>query len=294
MKRIFIALILCLLVVVIRAQVTRGPNLIVRGDDMGSFHASNEACLKSSLEGIQQSIEVMVVTPWFPETVKLLKKNPSIDIGLHMTITSEWDDIKWRPLTNCPGLTDDNGYFLPQIRPHTGYPGLSVSESDWTLEEIEREFRAQIELCLKNIPQVTHISGHMGATAFDKRVSELTRRLAKEYNLADVSTDPKNDYGINGVSYVGPHATLAEKEAGFIKMLESLEPGRTYMFLDHPAFKNDEMEGAFFAGYDNVAIDRQGVTDLFTSEKIRKVIQEKGINLVSYNQVTGAHLKLKE
>lgn len=288
MKKIFLTAFFCAMALFLHSQAPQPPRLIVRGDDMGSFHAANDACLRSSVEGIQQTIEVMVVCPWFPEMLKMLRENPGIDIGLHMTITSEWDDMKWRPLTHSPGLTDDNGFFLPQIRPHKDYPGLSVMESDWTMEEIEREFRAQIELCLKNIPQTTHISGHMGATAFDPRVAELTRKLAKEYNLADVSTNPSGDYGITGISYAGPHATYEEKEASFVKMLERLEPGRTYMFLDHPGYDSDEMRGAFFAGYDNVAQDRQGVTDLFTSEKISNIIKEKGIELVSYNQVTKA------
>lgn len=134
------------------------PRLIVRADDMGSSRAANIACMQTALDGIATAIEVMVVCPWFPETVKLLNDNPEIDAGLHLTITSEWDNIKWRPLTHCPSLTDANGYFLPMMGPNPAYPGLAITENKWNLKEIEQEFRAQIELALRNIPQIDPLS----------------------------------------------------------------------------------------------------------------------------------------
>src|SRR5688500_8239721 len=92
-----------------------GPRLIVRGDDMGYSHAGNEAILKCSREGIQTSIEVIVPSPWFPEAVKMLEEIPDVDVGIHLAITSEWDNVKWRPLTECPSLTDADGYFYPMV-----------------------------------------------------------------------------------------------------------------------------------------------------------------------------------
>ena len=94
------------------AQQLPGPRLIVRGDDMGSSRSANLASIETFVNGIETSIELMVVTPWFPEAVQMLKKNTGIDVGLHLVITSERDGIKWRPL-NCPSLTDKDGYFYP-------------------------------------------------------------------------------------------------------------------------------------------------------------------------------------
>ena len=160
-----------------------GANLIIRADDMGSFRSANIACMEGYKNGIETSIEVMVVTPWFPEAARMLRENPGIDVGLHLAITSEWDNIKWRPLTNCPSLVDSNGYFFPMMGKNPNYPGLAITENKWNIDEIEQEFRAQIELALKNIPQISHISGHMGATGFSPEVNALVKRLAKEYNL---------------------------------------------------------------------------------------------------------------
>ncbi|MDP2334886.1 MAG: ChbG/HpnK family deacetylase [Bacteroidota bacterium] len=288
MNKLIYTFLYCLFFISVQAQQKANPRLIVRGDDMGSSHTSNEACMETYKNGIETSIEVMVVAPWFPEAARLLRENPGIDVGLHLAITSEWDNIKWRPLTHCPSLTDRNGYFLPMMGPNPAYPRLAITEINWKLEEIEQEFRAQIEMTLKNIPHLSHLSGHMGASNFDKKVADLTRKLAAEYNLADVSTNPIADYGIYGIGYDGPYETFAEKEASFIKMLNNLEAGKTYVFIDHPAFNNAEMQAVHHIGYENVAVDRQGVTDLYTSAKVKALIQEKGIDLMSYNDATKA------
>ncbi len=186
MKKLLYLLFLAFGAIPAFAQPIQPPRLIVRADDMGSSQAANAASMRSFTNGIITSIEVMAIGPWFPEAVRLLNENPGIDVGLHLVLTSEWDNIKWRPLTPCPGLTDQNGYFFPKIFPDKNYPGQSVMENKWTPEEVEKEFRAQIELALRNIPRISHISGHMGSTAFDPRVAEISARLAKEYHLPSV------------------------------------------------------------------------------------------------------------
>ena len=152
------------------------PRLIIRADDMGSFRSANIACLEGYKNGIETSIEIMVTTAWFPEAARMLRENPGVDVGLHFTITSEWDNVKWRPLTHCPSLVDENGYFWPMMTPRKGYEGRSITENKWNLAEIEQEARAQIELALKNIPHISHISGHMGSLAFAPEVEELMER----------------------------------------------------------------------------------------------------------------------
>ncbi len=60
-----------------------------------------------------QSVEIMPVCPWFPEAVKLLNENPGLDVGIHLALTSEWENYKWGPVTHAPNLVDENGYFSP-------------------------------------------------------------------------------------------------------------------------------------------------------------------------------------
>jgi len=255
--------------------------LIVRGDDMGYTHSGNEALIKSYKEGIETSVEVIVASPWFPEAVKLLQQNPGVDVGIHLALTSEWENIKWRPLSDCPSLKDSNGYFFPMVYPNKNYPGQSITENHWKIEDIEKEFRAQIELALKKIPRISHISSHMNCTNLTNEVKGLTKKLAVEYGI-DIDLE---DYGVLSAGYDGPSKTSEEKIQSFIKRLGKLEPGKTYWFIDHPGIDNEELRSVYHIGYENVATDRQGVTDLFTSKTVKAFIKQKGIVLIGYKDL---------
>lgn len=264
------------------AQSDGGPRLIVRGDDMGFSHSGNEALIKCSVEGIQTSIEVLVPSPWFPEAVRLLEEHPDIDVGIHLTLTSEWDNVKWRPVSECPSITDEDGYLHPFIWPNDNYPGRALMDNEWKIEDIEKEFRAQIELAIKRIPRISHVSGHMGSTGMNDEVRALTKRLTEEFNIhVDMS-------GVEGMRYEGPHGTSAEKKTSFMKMLRSLKAGKTYMFVDHPALDTPEVRAISHIGYESVAIDRQGVTDVWTDPEVKALVRELGIELISYADLKNA------
>ncbi|RYY62228.1 MAG: ChbG/HpnK family deacetylase [Chitinophagaceae bacterium] len=260
------------------SMTARSQRLIVRGDDMGYSHSGNLALIDCYKNGIQKSIEVIVPSPWFPEAVKLLKQNPGVDIGIHLALTSEWENVKWRPMSDCPSLTDSNGYFYPMVNPNPNYPGQSIKENKWNITDIEKEFRAQIELALKLLPGLSHVSSHMGCTWLSPEVTELTNKLAAEYKIR-VDPQPKD---LNYVGYDGPHKTPEEKIASFASMLNKLEKGKTYLFLDHPGLDDPELRAIYHIGYEDVSADRQGVTDLFTNKTISELIKKKGIQLISY------------
>lgn len=271
-------LLIALVIFPIVACAQNGPRLIVRGDDMGFSHSGNEALIKCSKEGIQTSIEIIVPSPWFPEAVRMLQDNPNIDVGIHITLTSEWDNIKYRPVSNSPSLTDPDGYFYPFIFPNKNYPGLALKENNPKLEDIERELRAQIELAKKKIPRISHISAHMGCYHMSDEVKLLAKKLAKEYG---VDIDPA-DYNVKSVRYAGPKTTSEEKVASFIRMLDDLKPGETYLFVDHPGLDTPELRAIHHIGYENVATDRQGVTNTWTDPRVKEAIKKKGIQLISY------------
>ena len=248
---------------------------------MGYTHSGNEAIIKSYKEGIVSSVEVIVPSPWFPEAARLLQQNPGVDVGIHLALTSEWDNIKWRPLCDCPSLKDGNGYFYPMVFPNSNYPGQSIKENNWKIEDVEKEFRAQIEMALKKIPRLSHISSHMNCTAMTDEVKALTKKLAKEYKI-DVDLA---DYQAIHIGYDGPNKTSEEKIQSFLNMLKKLEPGKTYIFIDHPGIDDEELRAVHHIGYENVAADRQGVTDVFTNEKVKAFIKQKGIQLIGYRDL---------
>jgi predicted glycoside hydrolase/deacetylase ChbG (UPF0249 family) len=153
------------------------------------------------------------------------------------------------------------------------------------IEDYEKELKAQIEMALKYIPRLSHISGHMGSTGFTPEIKELCRRVAKSYNLKMVDVDSQAD---NNIAYTGfdfNNKTTEERIEGFIAMLDKLESGKTYVFVEHPGLDNDELRAISHIGYEDVAKGRQDVTTMFTSEKVKEAIQRKGIKLVSYKEV---------
>jgi len=277
MKYLLLIIVLFFTSVQNHAQDDNKIYLIVRADDMASFHDANVACIKACKEGIARSIEIMVPCAWFPEAVKMLNENHFIDVGIHLLLTSEWEGIKWRPLTDAPSLVDKDGNFFQQI-----WGGNNPSADNyllnahWKIEEIEKELRAQIELAMKNISQISHLSAHMGFSNMDPRVKELFEKLAREYKLRT-----ENIPGIKYLNGWDEDKSVNEKTDQFISNIKNLLPGK-YVFIDHPGLNNSEMHAAIFAQNNTLATDRQTVTDIFTNEKVKKALQDKGVRLISY------------
>lgn len=269
------------------AAQDEGISLIVRGDDIGSCHAANVACIRSYKEGIMTSVELMVPCSWFPEAVKMLNENPGLDVGIHLVLTSEWDNYKWRPLTWAPGLADADGYFYPTIWPRKNMPaGTALKDADWKIEEVEKEFRAQIELGKRKVPHVSHLSFHMGSASWDPKVKELCAKLAEEYDLYIVPPEA----GVRGFGGFGDAKTAGERIDRFVKRLEGLKPG-TYLFVEHPGLDTAEMSAIGHKGYEDVAKDRDTVTEVFISDKVKKAIKKLGIKLISYADLKKAGRK---
>lgn len=263
------------------AIATAAPRLIVRADDMGYAHAGNAAIIQTVTNGIATSVEIIAPSPWFPEAVRLLALHTNVDVGVHLALTSEWDLVKWRPLSAAPSLRDANGYLRPMIHPNRHYPGQALVENPWRIEDVEQEFRAQIELAKRHVPRLSHVSGHMGCTALNGEVRALVRRLTREYGL---DIEP-SDLGVRSVGYGAPARTREEKLTAFLRMLDTLQPGQSYLFVDHPGLDTPELQGIHHVGYEDVAADRQGVTDTWTHPEVKAAIRKRGIQLIGYRDL---------
>jgi predicted glycoside hydrolase/deacetylase ChbG (UPF0249 family) len=176
-------------------------------------------------------------------------------------------------------LVDNDGYFFPMVWKNDNFPpGSSISETNWKIDEVEKELRAQIELALRQVPHISHLSNHMGFTSLDPKLKVLIENLAKEYKL---DTETKN---LKYFSGWGRDAKPEERIDKFCKNLEKLEPG-SYLFVEHPAKDTEEMKTVGHKGYENVGLDREWVTRVFTSEKVKETIKKKGIKLISYGDL---------
>lgn len=254
--------------------------LVVRADDIGSCHTANLACIRCFREGIARSVEVQTVCPWFNEAARMLRENPGFDVGVHLTLTSEWENYKWGPLTEAPSLVDEQGHFYPMTSQRADFPPRTgFLECGWKIDEVEKELRAQIELAKKEIPQVSHLSSHMGTPTSTPQLRDLVARLAEEYKL------PIETPGAKYLPWAADSkASAQEREAALIKALEEIGPG-TWIIVEHPGADTEEMRGIGHKGYWEVASHRDGVTKSFCSPKVKEVIQRRGIQLVSYHDM---------
>lgn len=265
--------------------------LLVRADDIGSCHAANLACIDVFQRGICRSVELMAPCPWFPEAVALLRANPTYDVGVHLTMTSEWDNYKWGPLSDAKSIVTKDGYFCSRYRKRDGYPDESVlEECDWTPEDVEKEFRAQIERVRSHIPWVSHLTTHMGYLRNDPTFSAIVERLTAEYDLA-VDLPALGFERFRGFGENNQALSPLEKVQTLRQNLEALQPGR-WLFVDHPAYDESETRAIHHPGYENVAADRQGVVDAWTDRQVLEIIAARGIQLVSYADVRHGRLGL--
>ncbi len=253
--------------------------IIFRADDIGSSHTANLACIDAYKNGVARSVEIMVPCPWFPEAVKMLKEVPGYDVGIHLTMTSEWENIKWGPVTNAPSLTDEDGYFFPTYWPNDRFPPeRTFTGNDWNILEVEQELRAQIEMAMKHLPgRISHMGIHMGGTSADPRIAELHERLGKEYGLV-TSLEPYNVKYFNGFKGARMGEEMITK---LVQALEEVGPGN-YLFIDHPGYDTKEMQAIGHDGYYDVAANRDGVTKAWTDPRVMEVIERRGIKLISY------------
>lgn len=258
-----------------KALMTRS-RLIVRGDDMGFCHAANLCFIEAYKKGIVTTAEVMVPPAWFDEAAKMLNENPGLDVGVHLTVTSEWDIYKWKPVlpvTEVPSLVDKEGYFFSQTS--------EFLDSKPKMDEVEKEVRAQIKLALKKIPHITHLSYHMDAMTATPELKAIVKKLGKEYKLS--LSEYVGDKFVRFIYSVPPE----NKEKALGEILENLKPG-LWLFICHPGMDTPEMRAINNDSDDatkRMSIHREAVTRSLTSERIKKIVEEKRIKLVSYRDL---------
>jgi len=152
---------------------------ILHVDDLGSTHGANQAFLDLARHGRVTCGSVMAPCPWFGEIVEAAAADPSLDLGVHLTLTSEWRHYRWPPLSttsSTSGLIDGDGYLwrdVASLRRHL------------VPEAAEAELRAQIERCLAAGMTPTHLDAHMGAAMLAELLPAHVA-LAREYGLFPV------------------------------------------------------------------------------------------------------------
>jgi predicted glycoside hydrolase/deacetylase ChbG (UPF0249 family) len=141
--------------------------LILHVDDAGMSWESNTGAIQAMEKGVANSVSVMMPCPWVPGFIRYLKEHPTVDAGLHLTLTSEWKDYRWTSLIGksaAPGLIDDEGAMWPSVEDVVKHASA---------EEVDKEIRAQLARARSMGFEPTHFDSHMG-TLFNS--PEFTQR----------------------------------------------------------------------------------------------------------------------
>lgn len=151
--------------------------LIIHVDDVGMSWDSNEGAIQAMTKGAANSCSIMMPCGWVPGFVHYLKKNPTIDAGLHLTLTSEWEQYRWVPLSGAkavPGLIDEEGAMWSTVE-----NVVKHAKPD----EVEAEIRAQIDRALKMGFQPTHLDSHMGTLFASVPFLQRYMKVGIEYKI---------------------------------------------------------------------------------------------------------------
>jgi hypothetical protein len=251
--------------------------LIIRSDDAGMSHSVNMGLEKLIATGLPVSVSVMFPTPWYQETVEILKRNPAVSVGIHLTLNSEWKNYRWGPVlgrTAVPSLVDADGYFFQSANAlHDNHPDL---------REMESELRAQIQRALASGLKIDYVDYHMGTAVRYPEFREVTERLAKEFGLGmsqyfgETSNDPQ-------YSAAPPNQTDS-----LVAMVQRLH-SQFNLVVTHVGIDDSELGALLDMNRDGALPDmsknRQGELDALTSSRFKDALAARNVHLLTYRQL---------
>lgn len=265
--------------------------VVINADDIGMCQATLTAFSDLIYSGLVSSGSVMVPCPWFPEAAGFCRERPFVDMGVHLTLTSEWDGYRWRPLSTrdpASGLLDAEGYF---------YRNQSMWERP-DPQVIRAEMLAQVNQARKAGMDLTHLDCHMFATLDTRLVGEyvglgLEERLpvlmVRQPQWVEILSERAiNEWEEQGLPvfdhlremYLNKPAEDRLRQAR--EVFDNLPPGLIF-FMFHPAKDSPELRA--------ITDDwRQRVADYetFMSAQLRDHARESGVQVIGWRVLRDA------
>lgn len=272
--------------------------LILHVDDAGMSHGSNLGVMQSVQEGVATSFSIMMPCPWVPQLARWIKEHPSVDSGLHLTMTSEWRLYRWGPLAGkpaVPGLVDEQGclwHSVEQVCAHA------------TPDEIEMEIRAQIERAEKFGIEITHLDSHMGTLfaradyferfmkiGIEKQIpilavgGHMTHTLVENGEAARALLPLAEKIWAAGLPVIDDlHTSVTSwkppgRKARFFKLIRELKPGITEI-LFHASVMTEELP--LITGS---AASRHADTELLKDPELKALLKERNIQLTTWREL---------
>ncbi len=260
--------------------------LIIHADDIGVSHSENIATIAAMEKGSVSSGSIMVPCPWMPEIATYAKAHPNADLGLHLTLTAEWKEYKWGPVTprtEVPSLVDEKGFFPD----NTEAVGKNAKP-----EEVEKELRAQVERAKQFGIDPTHFDTHMGSVFATPALAAIYLKLSQEYRVPillpmeakALAGSIPNLVFMDKLFMAAPDDYKTGMKNYYTRVLKELPVGFNVLLL-HAAHNDSEMKAVTIDHPDYGAEWRQADLDFFTSDDCKKLLQENNIKVITWKEI---------
>jgi predicted glycoside hydrolase/deacetylase ChbG (UPF0249 family) len=274
---------------------------IIHTDDIGMCQASVQAYSELWDFGLISSGATMIPCPWSLEAVKLCRENPDMDMGVHITLTSEWERYRWGPISTtdpASGMIDEEGFF---------YRSSEEVQEHGDPEAVSVEIQTQIERALANGIKPTHMDTHMGSVASPKFIPAyiqmaiqfglppMIMRLSEEEwlqmgmgpDMAAMAVQMVAQLEEQGIPLLDRIATLeldqhsdpADRVEYAKQVLGGLGPGLTH-FIIHPSADTPELR-AITPDWPFRVADFKA----FQSEDLRSFVEKSGLQVIGYRDL---------
>jgi predicted glycoside hydrolase/deacetylase ChbG (UPF0249 family) len=263
--------------------------LILHADDLGVAHSVDVASFEALEKGAISSASVMMPTPWITEVAAYARAHPNADLGLHLTLTSEWETYRWgsiAPADKVASLLDSDGTFPREE---------SVVAARAKPLEVERELRAQIERAMAIGIRPTHLDSHMGSLFTTPELIATYVKVAREYHLPFLALrgNPRappqpplssQDVLLDTVITAGPDVPRDHWKAWYLESIANLKPGLSEMIV-HLGHDDSELQAVMVNHEPWGSAWRQRDNDVLTSPEFRKALQDNQVILVTWKEL---------
>ncbi|MGL4774263.1 MAG: carbohydrate deacetylase [Clostridium sp.] len=249
--------------------------LIVNGDDYGLSMGVSKGIIESIKNGIMRDTTAMANMDNFEEGIKYALDNGLNEMGVHLTLTCGSPVL---PVDEVKSIVREDGTFYKRI--------YHIPEG-FSLEEIEKELRAQIEKFLKTGMKMNHLDGHHHFYTYYPEVFKLIVKLAKDYNVPMRCPDNNFIDIVRGEGVTCPDHFVIDfyeenvTEDYLINRLEGLKDKYEVVeIMAHPAYVDEDLMN--LTAYNSI---RDKEREVLTAEKVLNYIKENNIELVSFSSL---------
>jgi chitin disaccharide deacetylase len=265
--------------------------VILHADDVGMARSVNAASFAALERKAISSASVMVNCPFFLEAADYARANPDADLGVHLTLTSEWKTCRWGPVAprdKVPSLLDPEGFL---------YPDVASAAAHIKPKEAELEIRAQIELAMKMGIKPTHLDMHMLTLAATPQLYATLVKVGHDLGLPFLALrgyDARRKLMLSRSDMIFDSMVVFDSSVppnqwteSYIKVLDSLGPGLHYLVV-HPGHDDAELE-AVTAGHESFdGAWRQRDFNAVTSAEFKQALECNRIILVGWKDLAPA------